>query len=350
MARNRVGALRAFTLVELLVVIAIIGILVALLLPAVQAAREAARRSQCINQLKQVGLAYANHHDTHGFFPSGGWAIQWVGDADRGFGENQPGGWVYHVLPFVEEQQVWDLPSDGDPSGAFKPQQLDGAKQMQETPIGLFNCPSRRSARLYPFTHTSGYYAVRNSETPEAVARTDYAANSGDGEMGEWFYDEETDSYQTFSFPQNYARVDMGIYKFPPKKGQSGISYLGSEVRIAEVVDGTSKTVAVSEKFLTPLYYESGEGAADSHSMYQGYDRDIYRWAYKDPDPSGEGDIPPLQDNPTADLWFNFGSAHPGVFNAAFCDGSVRGLSFNVDVLMFSRACSRFDGEVMDLQ
>src|SRR5687768_383902 len=94
---------RGFTLVELLVVIAIIGVLVALLLPAIQAAREAARRSQCKNNLKQLGLACQLHVDTHKFLPSGGWGDWWVGCPDMGAGENQPGTWTYQLLSFIEE-------------------------------------------------------------------------------------------------------------------------------------------------------------------------------------------------------------------------------------------------------
>ncbi len=95
-----------FTLVELLVVIAVLGILIALLLPAIQAAREAARRVECKNNLKQLSLACLLHEQQVGFFPSGGWGNRWVGDASQGHGPKQPGSWFFNVLPFIEEGAV----------------------------------------------------------------------------------------------------------------------------------------------------------------------------------------------------------------------------------------------------
>src|SRR5690606_28075703 len=105
--KARVG--RGFTLVELLVVIAIIGILVALLLPAVQAAREAARRTQCKNNLGQIALGCLLHVDAHQSLPSGGWAKYYTADPNRGYGPDQPGGWCYNILAFVEEESLRDL-------------------------------------------------------------------------------------------------------------------------------------------------------------------------------------------------------------------------------------------------
>jgi prepilin-type N-terminal cleavage/methylation domain-containing protein len=105
-----------FTLVELLVVIAIIGILVALLLPAVQSAREAARRAQCQNHLKQIGMAFLLHENTHKILPCAGISPWHVGDAMRGRAKKQTGGWMYNILPYIEEQSLYDLTNDGDPA------------------------------------------------------------------------------------------------------------------------------------------------------------------------------------------------------------------------------------------
>jgi prepilin-type N-terminal cleavage/methylation domain-containing protein len=142
------GRRTAFTLVELLVVIAIIGILVALLLPAVQAAREAARRAECQNHLKQIATACLLHESTHKFLPSGGWRCEYTADPNMGYGANQPGSWYYNILPYIEEQQLHDLgKGKALTSAEFKAASIT----LHTTPVPTFNCPSRRAAILYPF-------------------------------------------------------------------------------------------------------------------------------------------------------------------------------------------------------
>ena len=165
----------AFTLVELLVVIAIIGILIALLLPAIQAAREAARRAECKNRLKQMGLAALNIESTFKHFPTGGWGWRYAGDPDRGFGAKQPGGWYFCILAYTEQSALWQLGSDGD-ADTVTADQRAGALQRLSTPVGLFNCPSRRGAELYRFSNPSNYL---NANRPSDVGRNDYAACGG---------------------------------------------------------------------------------------------------------------------------------------------------------------------------
>ncbi len=168
--RTRAGrAIRArgFTLVELLVVMAIIGILIALLLPAVQAAREAGRRTRCGNHLHQMAIAWHLHHDLYHFYPTGGWGWGWVGDPKLGFTEQQPGGWLFNSLPFMELGNVRDLARGSqDPA--------DIAKILPVT-FPLLNCPSRRPVQVYPTS-----YGHNNADYVPRVARSDYAANAGD--------------------------------------------------------------------------------------------------------------------------------------------------------------------------
>ncbi len=147
--RNSSFCYRGFTLVELLVVIAIIGILVALLLPAVQAAREAARRANCVNNLRNIGLAIHEHVDGYGFFPSNGWGTGWTADPDQGVGKNQPGSWLFSILPFLEEQAVHDI-GRGQPGWPIPAKKKIALAKTIETPIPIFYCPSRRPAQVYP--------------------------------------------------------------------------------------------------------------------------------------------------------------------------------------------------------
>ncbi len=326
---RRLLSRRAFTLVELLVVIAIIGILIALLLPAVQAAREAARRTQCISHLKQVGLGYLNHHDTHRFFPTGGWGVRWVGDADRGADRQQPGGWIYNVLPFVEAGALHSLPTDGAPD-VIMPAQLDAAANMTATPVPILNCPSRRSAIPYP---DAGWLWAYNMGDLSSAARSDYAASAGSRKsagMGSAGAPTRLDEW-----PDGDER-----WADPIAGGFNGISYQRSEVRVAQITDGTSNTYMVGEKYMNPDFYQTGTDLGDNESMYVGDDPDVLR--------STHVTRPPRQDRPGVLAQANFGGPHAGGWNVVYCDGSVRPMGYEIDVTIHERLGARNDGLPVD--
>lgn len=161
-----------FTLIELLVVIAIIGIVAGLSIPAVQSARESSRRTYCTSQLGQIVKGIVQYETQHRYFPSGGWGKDWLGSDGR-TGRSQPSGWVYAVLPFVEEQVVYEGIADHS---------LASYSTLVASPIGLFACPTRRApvARkviaALPFNTEFGAFNL--GATPE-VAKTDYAINGG---------------------------------------------------------------------------------------------------------------------------------------------------------------------------
>jgi prepilin-type N-terminal cleavage/methylation domain-containing protein/prepilin-type processing-associated H-X9-DG protein len=357
---------RGFTLVELLVVIAIIGILVALLLPAIQAAREAARRSQCKSNLKQISLAVLNHLDVHKHFPTGGWGVDWYADPNRGYGEDQPGSWIYNVLPFIEEGTIRDLGS-GQPlsSAAFQ----EASKRRLNTPIAVFYCPTRRAPRAYitQMTVSSSIREqpwLRDFGRTNGAAKSDYAANSGDSQWvsGDAFYRptsygsirEDLWAQTDVCRATGNVRVDQYL-----QYCQTGIMFYRSMLKIARINDGTSNTYLVGEKWMPPSGYECpclsendpGFTYGDNNCMYTGYESDNHRAAWNLSDKAGPPGISqPSQDRDgTSTLGFEerrFGSAHSGNFHMAFCDGSVQSISYDIEPMTHSRLAHRFDGEV----
>ncbi len=315
---------RGFTLVELLVVIAIIGILVALLLPAVQSAREAARRLQCSNHLKQLSLAAHNHESAQKHLPSCGWGWTWVGDPDRGFGKRQPGGWAYNLLPYCEQQNLYDM-GKGITDATQKKAQVTIVTQ---TSISYFNCPSRRPAK--PYTSLKGVFSpdnARNANSVPAHARSCYAFNGGtelvnDGGGGD---------------PTVYERDQ---YNPAWQANAAGISYLLSEVTFGDIKDGTTNTIMVAEKYVNPDHYTDGTLPDDNTSMYQGHDWDVLRW--------GNASLMPMADRKGFSHNGAFGAVHSSGFFAALCDGSVRNISYSIDSNTFTRLCDRRDGLVVD--
>ncbi len=141
---------QGFTLVELLVVIAIIGILVSLLLPAVQASRESARRLECSNHIKQFDTAMHLYLEAQKHFPSGGYGYPYSPHPDRGMGTSQTGGFFYVLLPYMENRQLFDMGKGVGALNDTSPVLLNANKQRNSTPYPLFYCPSRRAARIIP--------------------------------------------------------------------------------------------------------------------------------------------------------------------------------------------------------
>lgn len=306
-----------FTLVELLVVIAIVGVLVALLLPAVQAAREAARRIECANNLKQWGLASHLHLDRQGFFPSSGWGWHWVGDPDRGFGRSQPGGWAFNCLPFVEQDAIHR--QGAAESGATKLRQIAAANQVV---VKFLFCPSRRAPQTRPTNFFGGGWRPYNSAPLDVVVRTDYGGSAG-----------STICYPVTEprFPNTYAEA-VG---FPwTASNLDGATFQRSETTPGDVVDGLSNTYLVGEKNVDVDQYDSGLSGSDNECAYTGFNNDTNR----------SSATPARRDEPGVERDCGYGAAHSAGWLAVMCDGSVRSLPYSLDDEIHRRLGARDDG------
>jgi prepilin-type N-terminal cleavage/methylation domain-containing protein len=307
---------QAFTLVELLVVIAIIGILIALLLPAIQAAREAARRLECQNHLKQIGLGCLTHEATIRHYPTGGWGWRWIGDPDLGASKMQPGGWVYNILPFIEMKSLHDQGKGLKYGGT--PDKKDAIRGVYETPIAMFNCPTRRPAILYVWTLPADQNAEQYG-VPKGAGRSDYAINSGTG------YNQLGFGPKTIAEGLNPAYTGWASATILAKL--DGICFERSTITIKQITAGTSHTYMLGEKYMNPDNYAAADYWGDNSCMYTGFEDDNFRCTGWDGGPTN----PPYRDRRGFSNDIAFGSAHSAAWNLAFCDGSVRSISYTID-------------------
>ena len=308
----------AFTLVELLVVIAIIGILVALLLPAVQSAREASRRTQCTNHLKQLALASLNHESVHNHLPTGGWQWYWSGDPARPMDKRQPGGWTYVLLPFLEQPALFELGS----SPVLATKRAEIAKRAS-SPVSYFFCPTRRTPAAL-----KNAYNTCNADATALAARTDYAGNSGVNQDVWW-------GGCPSSGDPSFA--DALGFSYPEINGD-GTIYTLSMVRLANITDGTSSTYLIGEKYLNADHWTDSVEGTDNNPIYSGFDWDWQRWA-------NNGLV---RDRKGLSDWISFGGPHAVTANMAFCDGSVHPIRFNVKATIHANLCHRMDGQAVD--
>jgi type II secretory pathway pseudopilin PulG len=293
-----------------LVVIAIIGILVALLLPAVQAAREAARRTQCINHLRQLGTAFHNHHDAYKFFPSGGgpdWTYHMTYTAGApAIAPEQHGGWGFQILPFMEEETLWQ--------GAGARTDIDRSIQAIQTPHSWMFCPTRRQPEV---VESPDWYQNPSTGRTYGHAKNDYVASSHD------FFTQFSDGTQIST-----------------ENGVGAVRQL-EPVSIGQIADGTSNTLLLSEKRMN-IHLLGQMQANDNEGYTCGWNHDIMRFTTREPRPDFHHASDPGDDR--------FGSSHSGGMNIALADSSVRFLTYDVELDVFKRLGCRADGQPLNDQ
>ena len=262
----------AFTLVEVLIVITIIGLLIQLMIPAVQAAREAAYRTSCQNNLRQLGMAVMHHHEVARFYPSNGWGWSWIGDPDRGYGRTQPGSWVFAVLPFIDEKTLYTTAA-----GKTGGDRAEAVVQLCGTPVPLFICPTRRDPVALPINVVKpGLTTNDEFHLPITLgARTDYAINTGSYGNAE--------PNGKYTLPATLEEGDSADFKWYDTSKFTGISFGRSEIKIKDVTDGLSKTYMLGEKTIQVEEYLTGNDKGDNETMYVGFDNDNGRSTHRSP-------------------------------------------------------------------
>ena len=315
-----------FTLVELLVVIGVIALLMAVLLPAVHSVREAARRTQCKGNLRQIAIGCRNFASLHGVLPYSGWSAGYVGDPDKAVDDQRNGGIFYHILPHIELVTIWEMGAGLAPNSA---QQKAAFGVRAGTPVPTYTCPERGSALF------RGAKGLNNATIApgDSIARTDYggclsaASWNGGGAM-------DTENY-------------------------------GPTRELEEIYDGTSNVFLAGERFLAPEHYrpevwntaDPNRVSCNNASWSVGFEGDIVSSVL---DPSGNPN-PPLRDTPglmrcyknpsTGALDERYGGAFGGphsVLLMAMCDGGVRGVDFGVDPTLFKQIGTINDGGTVD--
>lgn len=313
---------RGITLLEFITVIAILGILAQVLFPALQAARESARKLTCATHLKRIGMAIHTHQDVLGRLPSGGWHFHWVGEPERGTDQTQPGSWIFNLLDYVDESPLRRL--GRGQTGTLRNHAF---AERCRTPLDLFHCPSRREADCYPHRVNRQPLTLdgRMREPLDWAAKTDYAANAGDQVWVEFDW--------RWPGPQSLSQGDDLHFKWPAASIFTGVIFGRSRVRPPQIRDGQSKTYLVAEKYMDASKYRTGEDWGDNENLYSGFNNDVCRTTF----------VRPLRDIPGHDAKTAFGSAHASVWLAAFCDGSVHEMSFAIDAELHRQLGNRHD-------
>jgi len=326
---------QAFTLIELLVVIAIIGILIALLLPAVQKVREAANRAQCSNHLKQLALGCANYQDAYRQLPPARVA------------RDAYATWPVLIMPYIEQDNVyklWDIHEGYAPNPITQPN--DAARQSL---VKIFFCPSRRAPMLDKLGEDTGPNGHGDAHSQGACG--DYACCAGDASSGHQVNERVAngaiinghvlDNY----IPQQDVEGGNGIDQpnaNPPRLPLIRINKFSSYTAMDRIPDGTSNTFLIGEKHVRPDHF--GEAGDGDRAYYSGLSYNTAQRA------AGPG-YPLVSDVHDNGSHFNsrFGGPHPGVCLFAFVDGHVSSISVGIDPINLGRLANREDGQTISV-